>query len=81
MVTSTDLKKIKEKEAELIKLKNKVKAQKQMDGEEQDLLEEEAVEQAEPELENNKVTTLVQTLEKSQRQTAFDLHQRLSRSG
>ncbi len=65
MGTSTDLKKIKEKEAELIKLKNKVKAQKEMDGEEQDLIEEKNSPAKPADSSASKVDGLIKTLEKA----------------
>lgn len=65
MGTSTDLKKIKEKEAELIKLKNKVKAQEDMDEEDQDLIEEKDSPAKLVESTASKVGDLIETLEKA----------------
>ena len=58
--------KIKEKEAELIKLKKKVKAQQELDGDQQDLLEEEdSGKSAARAINGSKTSELIETLEKA----------------
>ena len=57
--------KIKEKEAELIKLKNKVKAQQEIDGEGHELLEEDDPKPVSKGATEPKTAELVETLEKA----------------